>query len=246
MASWVTHFMIADRVLEKVSGLDRHGFCVGNIAPDCNVENEDWTAFTPSREVTHWISGKRKTASDCDRFYNEYIKNRMHIIKTNEEYSFLMGYYAHLIADAELQRYFRDEDRVAAVWRRIKDHSVLSKKSLGMPQNWDSVKLLIERKEWEKDIYSMEADYLEQHPQSAYYTEILKLTSFPDYVDYLPSGAIVRKIGIMGYIPIKQFSTYPYIAISKEEYEHFVDRTIKLTVESLEGKLLDDLSNIHS
>ena len=55
MATWITHLMIADGVLERIPNLDRHGFCVGNIAPDCNVENEDWTAFTPSREVTHWM-----------------------------------------------------------------------------------------------------------------------------------------------------------------------------------------------
>ncbi len=53
MASWVTHLMVADGVLDRVSGLDRHGFCVGNMAQDCNVENEDWTEFTPPRAVTH-------------------------------------------------------------------------------------------------------------------------------------------------------------------------------------------------
>lgn len=56
MATWVTHLMVADRVLEKGSWLDWHGFCVGNIAPDCNVENEDWTEYTPHRAVTHTIS----------------------------------------------------------------------------------------------------------------------------------------------------------------------------------------------
>ena len=50
MATWITHLMIADGVLERIPNLDRRGFCVGNIGQDCNVENEDWTAFTPSRE----------------------------------------------------------------------------------------------------------------------------------------------------------------------------------------------------
>jgi predicted acetyltransferase len=45
MATWITHLMIADGVLERISNLNKRGFCVGNIAPDCNVENEDWTAF---------------------------------------------------------------------------------------------------------------------------------------------------------------------------------------------------------
>lgn len=63
MATWVTHLIIADAVMNQFPKLDRRGFCVGNIAPDCNVENEDWTAFTPSREVTHWMQGERKMAS---------------------------------------------------------------------------------------------------------------------------------------------------------------------------------------
>lgn len=37
---------------------------LGNIAPDCNVENEDWTSFTPSREVTHWMGNERKRATE--------------------------------------------------------------------------------------------------------------------------------------------------------------------------------------
>ena len=94
MATWVTHLMIADGVLKHFPSLDRHGFCVGNIAPDCNVENEDWTAFTPSREVTHWMSADKKVASDCERFYQEYIVRRMPEIRTNEELSFLLGYSA--------------------------------------------------------------------------------------------------------------------------------------------------------
>lgn len=68
MASWVTHLMIADGVVKQISYLCRHEIFVGNIAPDCNVENEDWTSFTPSREVTHWMENERKTAADCDRF----------------------------------------------------------------------------------------------------------------------------------------------------------------------------------
>ncbi|MCM1193749.1 MAG: zinc dependent phospholipase C family protein [Butyrivibrio sp.] len=230
MASWVTHLMIADRVLDKAPALDRHGFCVGNIAPDCNVENEDWTQFTPPREITHWMSAERKTASDCGRFYKEYIADRKQEIQTNEEYSFLMGYYSHLITDAEFQRYIRDAERVAAAWRRIREHPVLSVKAAGMPENWDSVKALLPDNDRMKDIYTMEAEYLEQHPESGYFTEILNLTEFPNYIAYLPDGAIVRKIGVMGYVPKKELSEYPYIGFSREEYEHFTDRAVELVL----------------
>lgn len=54
MATWISHMMIADNILNRDLDLDKKGFCVGNIAPDCNLENEDWTVFTPSRETSNY------------------------------------------------------------------------------------------------------------------------------------------------------------------------------------------------
>lgn len=230
MATWVTHLMVADGVLHQIPALDRRSFCVGNIAPDCNVENEDWTVFTPSREVTHWMSADRKVAADCDRFYLEYIEKRKREISTAQELSFLLGYYAHLITDAEFQRYIRDAERVAASWKRIKAHPILSKQAINMAETWDSVKKLINGQERMKDIYTMEAEYLAEHPDSGYLTQIIKLQSFPDYIAYLPKGAIVRKIGVMGYLPRKELGSYPFIAMTREEYAAFLNRAIKLVV----------------
>lgn len=192
MATWVTHLMIADRVLEAVPQLERRHFCVGNIAPDCNVENEDWTQFVPPRKITHWMSADRKAAADCERFYREYIESRKDAA-TEQELSFLLGYYAHLIADAEFQRYIRDAERVAQSWERIKKHPALSSGIKGMPEDWDSVKKLIDKSERMKDIHAIEAEYLEAHPNSGYLTEIMGLTSFPDYMDYLPRARSYAK-----------------------------------------------------
>ena len=239
MATWVTHLMIADSVLETLSKLDKHSFCVGNIAPDCNVENEDFTQFVPSREVTHWMSADRKVASDCDRFYDAYIENRKHEIDTNEELSFLLGYYAHLIADAEFQRYIRDPERVASSWERIKKHPELSAKAETMPETWDSVKKLINRTERMKDINTIEAKYLEKHPDSGYLTVVLGLESFPDYIDYLPTGAIVRKIGVMGYLPKAETGIYPFIAMTRDEYSTFVKNATELVIRGITNRIAD-------
>lgn len=237
MATWVTHLMVADEVIKKIPSLCRHEFFVGNIAPDCNVENEDWTSFTPSREVTHWMGNERKTATDCDRFLHEYIelKGKLEV----KEEAFLLGYYAHLITDAEFQRYIRDVDRVKASWDRIKLHPELSEQVAGMEETWDSVKKLIGGRERMKDIYSIEADYLEGNPKSGYVTDIVCLKDFPDYIDYLPAGAIARKVKVMGYMPKKEVSQYPYIGMSKEEYSFFVKRTTELVVEAIE-KYMDE------
>ena len=231
MATWVTHLMIADSVLQHFPSLDRHGFCVGNIAPDCNVENEDWTAFTPSREVTHWMQGERKKASDCDAFYEEYIAKRRDRIQSTEEFAFLMGYYAHLITDAAFQKMIRDDNRVKAVWKRIKENENLREQSAGIEESWDNAKKLIPKRVWEGHIYSLEAEYLNAHPDSGYLTEILTLKDFPDYIDYLPEGAIVRKIGVMGYLPEINESLGEWIAISREEYEAYIQETIQTIVD---------------
>ena len=236
MATWITHLMIADTVLKAIPDLDRHGFCVGNIAPDCNVENEDWTQFVPSREITHWMSSNRKAATDCDRFYNEYVKSRKHKITSSQEMSFLLGYYAHLIADAEFQRYIRDPERVASAWKRIKEHPILSIKAAGMPENWDSVKKLIDKNDRLKDIYTIESEYLDEHPNSGYLSEILKLKNFPNYIDYLPHGAIVRKIGVMGYLPKKETGAFPFIAMTRAEYEAFLNKSTELIIKNITCK----------
>ena len=232
MATWVTHLMIADSVVKKFPFLCRHEFWVGNIAPDCNVENEDWTAFTPSREVTHWMQNDRKVASDCERFLREYVEKIECLDECKE--SFLLGYYAHLIVDAEFQRFIRDIDRVKAVWDRIKQHPDLKDKIAGMDENWHSAKMLINGRERMKDIYSLEKEYLDLNPESGYLTDILKLKYFPDYIDYLPEGAIVRKVKVMGYIPQKEDSLYPYIAMSKEEFYEFVECATKLVTEAID------------
>lgn len=236
MATWVTHLMIADSVLEQIPDLDRRGFCVGNIAPDCNVENEDWTAFTPSREVTHWMRGKRKKASDCDAFFDQYIWGRRNKIKSAEEYSFLLGYYAHLITDAAFQAMVRDEKRVKAVWTRIQADEKLRAAAAGMEETWDSAKQLIGKENRLREIHAMEAEYLRGHPDSGYLTEIMPLKTFPDYMDYLPAGAVVRKIGVMGYLPQADASAGKFIAISQEEYAAFVGDTVRLVVKQLTKK----------
>ncbi|MBO5938204.1 MAG: zinc dependent phospholipase C family protein [Clostridia bacterium] len=232
MATWITHFIIADKVLEKMPELDRQNFFVGNIAPDCNLENEDFTSFVPSREITHWMSSDQKNEADSDRFYQEYIEKREHQIKNTQEKSFLLGYYAHLIVDAEFPKCMRDEERISSAWARIKKHHELSQKAEGMFENWDSLKRIIPKSERMKEIHTLEAEYLEEHLIEDL-TEIFNLNFYPDYIDYLPKGAIVRKIGIMRYFPIKEIDEDSLTAMTKEEYSIFVDCVAEKIVQKI-------------
>lgn len=244
MAGWVTHLSIADKIMKKQNRLDRRGFCVGNIAPDCNVENEDWTSFTPSKKITHWMSNEIKTASDCDLFCDEYILNRYDKIKSNEEYSFLLGYYAHLITDAAYQGFIRDEKRVKALWDRIEADIYWKEKAKGCPRDdWASLKKIIPRDLRDKEMYEMEAEYLRDNPDSGFLTEIIPLKEFPDYIDYLPHGCIVRKIGIMGWIPEVDENMANLISMTREEYNSFIEDTVRLVQDKFtEKELFDKIS----
>ena len=97
-------------------------------------------------------------------------------------------------------------------------------------ETWDSVKRLIPKKDRMREVYAMEAEYLNDHPNSGYLTQILPLKSFPDYIDYLPKGCIVRKIGVMGYLPEVDKSMNKFISMSQDEYAEFVKNTIQLVV----------------
>ena len=240
MPTWVTHMMVADNVLRKFPQLDRRGFCVGNIAPDCNIQNEDWTVYTPSREVTHWMKGARKSVSDVDAFCKEYIIKRKGGISGGEEYSFLLGYYSHLIADAVFQEMLREEKRIAAVWERIKADEELMKclkkreeqTGESLPENWDTVKRLISKEVRLRELESLEAEYLQENPDSGYLTEIMPLKEFPDYIDYLPCGSIAFKIPYLGsYIP-RIYEEARFIGFSREEFAEYVKNAVDLVNES--------------
>lgn len=236
MATWVTHLMIADQIMKKAKGLDRRGFCVGNIAPDCNVENEDWTSFIPSRETIHWMNGGGKSVSDGDLFYEEYMRKREGEIKSEEHRAFLAGYYSHLITDAVFQKFIRDENRVKAVWRRIYADEQLKEKAKSYPEDWNSVRKIIPKNIRMAEINTMEVEYLKEHPDSGYLTEIIPLKEFPDYIDYLPHDCIVRKIRIMGQIPEVDGNIMKPITISREEHQLFVDHTADLVLRRLREK----------
>lgn len=231
MASWVTHLIIADEVLKQLPELDRRGFCVGSIAPDCNVENADWSDFTPPKAVTHWMSGSRKKLEDAERFFTNRVEKIRDQITSAEEYAFLLGYYAHLITDAAYEKMARNEERVRHAWERIEQVDSLRAAACGMEKNWDSIKTLLTRKEIKRSVSWFEADYLQAHPDSGYLTEILSLREFPNYLDYLMPGCIVRKIGVMGGVPVCRGPEPVWLAISREEYEQYIADCVTMILE---------------
>lgn len=234
MAKWITHTMIVDYLMDKGLNLDLKGFCVGNIAPDCNVENEDWTSFIPPKEVTHFMDGHKKSSANYERFYKEYIQDKKN--QSKEHLDFLLGYYAHLITDVEFHKFIRDEERVSNTYSRIKTNDYLNSKIIGLPENFDTIKRVFGTKDTFKDIEYIEHQYLNQNPDASYLTILCKIDSFNDYLDFLPENAIVRKLGVM-MESINSFEERDLYFFTQDEYERFVVDTSELIYQLINDKL---------
>lgn len=81
------------------------------------------------------------------------------------------------------------------------------------------------------EIDVMEAEYLLEHPDSGYLTEIIPLKKFPDYIDYLSHGCIVRKIGGMACVPEPDKALENPISLSRAEFTAFAAQTAALVKE---------------
>lgn len=222
--------MVADLVLQKCPALDARGFCIGSLAPDCNVENENWTAFTPPREVTHWMRSKKKTLQDCEDFYLQRLQNRT--FSCPEEHAFFWGYYAHLVLDALTQHFLREEKRLTACFARIKERPALQSQIEDKPQTFDMLKQVFGKNIVIHDIAALEQRYVLEHPNCCYNTILRQTENFPDYLDILPPGAIVRKICVMAPaieqlpMPTEQvfFSEEEFFGLLQSAADHLLSR----------------------
>ena len=103
-----------------------------------------------------------------------------------------------------------------------------------MEENWDNFKRLFpDRKDRMKDFFVIEREYLDSHPDSGYFTEIQGLEFYPDYIDYLPKGAIPAKIKMMYYLPTLEAGKYPFIGFSREEYTNFLDSAVAKSIDAI-------------
>lgn len=234
MAGWISHLMVVDRLYAMGIDLDERGFAVGNIAPDCNVENEDWTQFTPPREVTHWMNGKSKLTADYEGFYEAYIKDKAFASREHE--AFLWGYYSHLVTDVAFQRFVRDEKRVADIYLRLAQNEEMYGKVSGYPEDFDTLKRVFGRKAIFEDIILQESRYLEDNPNARFNTVLRKVRDFPDYIDYLPPGAIARKIGVMAREETPGQNAASGIFFTQDEYCGFVENTSGMTYRLMQEK----------
>ena len=97
MASWMIHLRVADKLLDRIPHISPIEFIMGNMAPDSGVPNEDWSAFTPAKALSHFqIDGKN---IDPNAYIARYFTPEHRAGYDSGQFAFHLGYLCHLMAD---------------------------------------------------------------------------------------------------------------------------------------------------
>lgn len=192
MATWMVHFRIADYFLENIDGLEPTAFAAGNVAPDCGYGKKDSKGkFDPPPTVTHWSPSGGKRDCRYKDFYNEYLKDRIN----EEDYSFYLGYYIHLLTDI-----MWSSQMYMGTIKRFPEESQKSK---------DFLKLI--KRDWN----DLDFKYFRDNPKLKTYRLLDREKKFKDYLPYYEKGQLTKQLKfITEYYKDKSF----YRSIDREYY----------------------------
>jgi hypothetical protein len=175
MATWIVHLRIAENLLGMIPGLDAGQFAVGNIAPDSGIPDEKWEKFTPPGDVTHFRAPKGAVHQLADlEFYRHYLAALPWPGSDAKQYSFLVGYFCHLVTDN--------------LWSVI----------IGQPtRHHYQAQFEADRNfiwEVKKDWYGLDFVYVRTHPDSLYWRVFLNSEYPVNYLDVLLEQGVRRQL----------------------------------------------------
>ena len=208
MATWIAHLRIAENLSKKYD-FEEEAFVVGNIGPDSGVPNEDWSRFDPPKEETHWIETENGIVKS-EEFYKKYL-DKPDIKSDKNRYSFLLGYYFHLLSDIEWDKMDKAKRKINnALDQRLKEDP----------------KFIWEVK---KDWYGLDFLYLQENKKSIFFNRFMKIDKVEDYLDYFPNGAFTRQVKYITSFYLeniaKEDDNRKFIYLTKEEMNSFVNKT---------------------
>ncbi len=214
MATWIVHLRVAEGLLDAIDELDRCQFLIGSLAPDSGLPDEKWQRFEPPPEVTHFgrIGRARWPFKDL-KFYQKYLSVLSGPSKDNKEYSFLLGYFFHLVVDN--------------LW----DYHVglPTRRKYLVQFNSDSQFIWKVKRDW----YDLDFLYLKEHPECIFWNVFQKCECNEQYLDFLPLEAIRKRIeGIRSLYQNRdelkrRTKKRPFIYLSEETVGMFVKRSAR-------------------
>ena len=166
MASWMVHLRITDKLLNLIPNLSDTEFIVGNIAPDSGVPNADWSTFLPGTAVSHFRvdNGQGKKIIEIQRYVENYFTPELRATYNEQQYSFYLGYYTHLLTDT--------------IWSELVARPVRKQ----FPQvSWEEIK---------EDWYDLDFLYIKKHPGFRAFRAYLGSVGFVNrYMDFFAPDA---------------------------------------------------------
>jgi hypothetical protein len=209
LATWIAHLRIAEELLIQLPTFDAESFVSGSIAPDCGLPNEDWSIFTPSKEITHYFRAMG-VLHDLT-FYREYLAGQDTRFD-QKRMSYLWGYFLHLVSDALWYR------RLASTTRE-QYPALFTEKG---DQAWWVVK---------EDWYDLDHRFLRNHPSSLFWKVFTNLPDPPQYVPFLPvEGIHIQFAHIRDYYGkahIEKGIDRPFPYLNEKTMARFVAETVK-------------------
>lgn len=213
MATWVTHFRIAETLLHEEPSLDRIAFLVGNIGPDCGLVGEDGRPVPP-KSITHF---KQDGQLPSELFKQQYLNDLEQA--SNVTRSYLLGYYLHLVTDEHWIQLTTAKKRESPVQEIV-----------GTPDYTRLVKT---------DWYGVDFQYLATHPEHIFWTDFRHVQSFEDVLPFFPQGQTAQQIRNITTF----YETHTLEANHVFRYMHphdidlFIDRTLVALRSSLSSLL---------
>ncbi|NMH68475.1 hypothetical protein HF072_06735 [Bacillus sp. RO3] len=215
MATWVTHFRIAEELLKRDWPVSPIEFLVGNIGPDCGLIGEDGIP-RPPKSVTHFKTDGR---INPESFYNQYLDHEVE--SSSPESSYHLGYYIHLVTDEEWVNLLKRKKQ-EKVYQEI----------LHTPEYTSLVK---------RDWYGLDFLYLKDHKDTIFWNEFQHITEFPEYLRFFPKGQTLEQI--QNITRFYHTSTIPenhkFIYLSAQEVDEFVDMIVKKVMGLLNQRVVN-------
>ena len=175
MATWIVHLRLAEELLKRINELDSSYFSIGNIAPDSGIPDENWEKFDPPPEILHFKDpddGKWRLADL--KFYRQYLYPLKAVVVDTERFSFLLGYFCHLITDN-----LWDEKIGKPTSERFKTKFEADPKFI-----W----------EVKRDWYGLDFEHVRGNPDSIFWRVFLDSRYEHDFLDFLPQAAIQERL----------------------------------------------------
>lgn len=175
MTTWIGHVRIAERILARRPQLDEAAFTFGNLAPDTGLPNDDWSAFDPPKEVTHFLSAGQGEGRIRDlEFYRQYLAP-LRPADDPAHYSFMLGYYCHLLSDNLWSR------RVGGPTKHM--HAELF--AADRAGAWELVKA---------DWYGLDQRYLRDQPESSFWRVVMREPNPARHVPFIPLAGLHHQL----------------------------------------------------